>query len=75
MLLFARPQGHARRRAQGIIGVRLGSPFPSRLYESARVLTSSIVLALVLVIDSLDRLARAIPTDASFSCSRCFRLS
>jgi hypothetical protein len=30
---------------------------------------------LVLVIDSLDCLASAIPTDASFSCSRCFTLS
>jgi hypothetical protein len=29
----------------------------------------------VLVIDSLDRLASAIPTDASLSCSRCFTLS
>jgi hypothetical protein len=30
---------------------------------------------LVLVIDSLDCLASAIPTDASLSCSPCFTLS
>jgi hypothetical protein len=36
-----------------------------------RISTSSIVLVLVFVIDCLDRLATAIPTDASFSCSPC----
>jgi hypothetical protein len=40
-----------------------------------RISTSSIVVVLVLVIDSLDCLANAIPTVASFSCSRCFTLS
>jgi hypothetical protein len=42
--------------------------------EGFRVSTSSIVLVLVLVIDSLDCLANAIPTDASFRFYAGFRL-
>jgi hypothetical protein len=48
---------------------------PKEGEEFSQGLTSSIVLVLVLVVDSLDCPASAIPTDVSSSCSRCFRLS
>jgi hypothetical protein len=36
MLLFARPQGHARRRTQSIIGVSPVSPIPAKGADKAR---------------------------------------
>jgi hypothetical protein len=75
-MVAATPKEEAQSRRDGPIVVWpevTGTAPPHK--NRPRVSTASIVLVLVLVIDSLDRLANAIPIDAWFSCSRCFTLS